>query len=513
MGIVRRTINKAAAAIWRVTNSAPQRQRAFAAAKISRLTSTWQNTNRLINEELRGDLDKLRERSRSLFKDNEYGKKFGHMVRNNVVGANGFKLKHTIYDANDKPDKKKQYALAQAFKRWSKRGACELSGKMSFRDLQRGLIIDAARDGEFLVRKVYGAAANNSFGFALQRIDPSRIDTMYNRAYVPGQNAIVMGVEVNQQSRAVAYHIWQGGDTITGARERVRIPVEEIIHGFIPDDFSEQERGIPWMYAAMLRLNDLGAYRDAAIIAARVGASKMGFYTQSEEGGMADPAAIADGKDEQGNLYDEVEPGMFGILPPGCTGFTAFDPDYPHAQFEPFTKAMLRGIASGIGASYVSLANDLEGVNFSSIRQGVLDERDEWMAIQDWFIAALLDQVFEDFLRCALLHEQVVVDGEVLSIADIDQLSEHEWQGRRWAWVDPLKDARAEILKLNNQLTSRTRICAQNGVDFEEVLSELEQEDALAAEYNVDLTIPEQMLNPAVDFSENEEEPEDDREN
>lgn len=481
--------------------------RAFSAAKISRLTSSWETTDKLINEELRGDLDRLRQRSRQLFKDNEYGKKFGRMVRNNVVGQNGFRLKHRVYNDDGTPDTLAQAAIAEAFKCWCRRGVCEIAGRQSFRDLQRGLIVDAARDGEFLFRKIRGAAARNSFGFALQRLDPSRLDTQCNRDAVSGSNAIIMGVEVDDYQRAVAYHILAAGGALHGPRKRERIPADEIVHGFIPDDFCEAVRGVPWMYAAMLRLNDLGAYREASIIAARIGASKMGFYIQREDSGAANPEELADGKDAEGNLYEEVEPGMLEVLPAQFSDFKTFDTSYPHEQFDPFTKATLRGISSGIGVSYVGLANDLQGVNYSSIRQGVLDERDEWMTIQDWFIEAALEEIYPDWLRFALLNGQIKsATGVSLPISKFEKFLAHEWQGRRWSWVDPLKDAQAAILKLKEKLTSRTRIAAEAGVDLEEVFAELENEEKLAAEYNIDLAdLVPAVAAPAKDIPDEED--------
>ncbi|MCI0539082.1 MAG: phage portal protein [Verrucomicrobiales bacterium] len=72
----------------------------------------------------------------------------------------------------------------------------------------------------------------------------------------------------------------------------------------------------------------------------------------------------------------EVSPGQFETRPVGFE-FQTFDPQHPTQAFPFFVKTFLRGIASGLGVSYNTLANELEGVNFSSIRAGVSDEREE----------------------------------------------------------------------------------------------------------------------------------------
>ncbi|MFN9970786.1 MAG: hypothetical protein ACK58T_12915, partial [Phycisphaerae bacterium] len=53
--------------------------------------------------------------------------------------------------------------------------------------------------------------------------------------------------------------------------------------------------------------------------------------------------------------------------------------------------------------------------------------------------------------------------------------------GRRWQWVDPLKDAEAEKALLAAGLTSRGRIAAKTGQDFDEILAELADEQAKIA--------------------------------
>jgi lambda family phage portal protein len=265
------------------------------------------------------------------------------------------------------------------------------------------------------------------------------------------------------------------------SRYRDRVPASEIIHRFIPIQ-DEQSRGVPWMHAAMRRLNDLGGYREAAVVAARQGACKMGFYTAPD----GQPAGI-DGTDDQGNFIMQASPGEFGVLPHGY-GFQEYNPAYPHDQFDAFCKAALRGIAGAIGVAYNGLANDLEGVNFSSIRAGVLDERDEWIVIQNFLIGAFLIPVFEEWLDMALLRGAITLpNGAPLPAAKRDKFANHVWLGRRWQWVDPEKDVNAAVIAIGNGLTSPQRVAAQTGTDIEDVLDEIAKFQALVAEKKITL--------------------------
>lgn len=455
--------------------------RGFDGAAVNRLTASWLASNASIDHELRSDLDRLRARSRDLARNDEYARKFVRMARNNIVGQ-GFVFQARVMDGLNAPDNIANQAIERAMDSWGKRGVCEVTGRLSFADVQRLLICAVVRDGEFLVRKVRGADSGNAFGFALQVLDIERLDTRFHRAPGGGQNAVIMGVEIDAYGRPVAYHLFEShpSDTTAG-RRRERVPAQDIIHGFVPDEL-EQKRGIPWMHAGMRRLNDLKGYREAAVIAARLGASKMGFYTTPD--GATPPA---DGTDAAGVPFETAEPGVFGVLPEGVS-FETFDPTYPHEQFDAFNKACLRGIAAGWGVSYNSLANDLEGVNFSSIRSGVLEERDEWMVLQDWFIQAFLEQVSEEWTGLALLSGAIMTpSGAALPASKREKFSAHVWQGRRWSWVDPKKDMETAVLAIFYRLKSPQQVAYEMGIEIEDVLDQIARFEAMAAAKGVTL--------------------------
>jgi lambda family phage portal protein len=470
-------------------------RRDFAAAQLSRLTGGWSSSNVSANADLYRSLDTLRARSRDLCNNNDYAKRFLGMVAANVVGGNGFTLQARVYDKPGVPDTGANDAIEAAFARWAKRGVCDVTGRHSFRDVQQLVVKACARDGEALVRKVRGKSAGNKFGLALQVIDIDRLDTRLIRAAEGGLNEIRMGVEVDAFGRSVAYWLrgYHPGDSYGMAAGAVqaahtRIPADEIIHVFIAER-PEQLRGQPWMHAAMTRLNNLGGYEEAAVIAARVGASQMGFFTDPD-GNTSN--AIKDGEDAAtGEIFMDADPGVFKSLPPGVT-FEKFDPNYPAAMYGDFVKACLRGIASGLGVAYHALANDLEGVNFSSIRAGTLEERDQWVSVQEWMKDAFIEPVFDEWLGYALAMGQITLaNGAPLPVEKIEKFSAHSFQGRRWSWVDPLKDMEAKILGIQNGLTSPQQVAAELGVDYEDILVELKAAQDMADKIGVKLGKPE----------------------
>ena len=305
-----------------------------------------------------------------------------------------------------------------------------------------------------------------------------------------------MGVEKNQYGKPLAYYIRVNhpGDlpyyTERGGTWE-RVPAEEIYHHFIADR-PEQTRGVPWMHAAILQLRNLGGFEEAAIVAARVGAAKMGFFTTPD----GDTAPLADETAEDGSFITEAESGVFGVLPQGYD-FKSFNPDYPNALFADFVKTTLRSVASGMGVSYNTLSNDLEGVNFSSIRTGVLEERDNWMVLQNWMIESFLDDVFSMWLRFALLNKKIILpNGSALPVQKFDKFNAATWQGRRWQWVDPRADVEANVTAINNNLKSRADVIAEQGRDAEDVFAMLAQEKTTLEAAGLEPIFRQQVLQP-----------------
>ncbi len=452
----------------------------FAAATHDRLTASWVAGQRAINDELRGDLDALRARARDLAKNNDYARKFLRMVSRNVVGPSGFTLQARVQDAPGKPDSLANAAIEAAWWRWCKRGSAEITGRMSFADACRAIVSAVARDGEALVRVVRGSAAGNTEGLALQLLDAARLDTQRNQAPATGRNAIIMGVEVDEYLRPQGYWIKTRADASTSTA--TRLPAADVLHLFVPE-MAEQVRGLPWMHAVMLSMHDLGEFGRSALLAARKGADTVGFIVSPN----GEPPPSLGGSEDGSEPMNLSAPGTFDVLPEGYD-IHPFESRYPNEVFDPFTKAFLRRIASGLDVAYNGLANDLEGVNYSSIRAGVIEERDQWSTLQNWFIDALLEPVYAEWFARAMTAGAITMpNGSALPVGKANKFSAHEWQGRRWSWVDPMKDIEAARLEVASGIASPQMVAARNGVDVEDVIASIAAFEAMVKDAKVTL--------------------------
>lgn len=460
---------------------AAKRSAGFSAADYSRITASMASETDHIMRILRYQGKTLRARSRQVCMNTAYGAKWVHMCESNICGPAPFRLQAKIKYASGKYDTGANARIESEWDQWGKPQFFDFEGRLS-RSLFLQLCAKTwAQDGEILIRIFEGTQAG-PWGIQLQLIDVDRLDNDYNTELANG-NVIVAGVELDPKGRSVAYHLlkrkprdWQTGYS----REYVRIPAEQMLHLFRPL-YAEQVRGVPPMYAALLKLHQNGAFEEAAIIAARVGASKMGFY-QAVNGGDFVPEGSE--VDANGNFIQSAEPGEFGIVPKGYE-FQDWSPNYPDAQVGPFIKAILRGAAAAVNLNYTSFAGDREATNYSSARADLLEDRDYWMVLQAWLVELLMQPLYERWLGNALLRRRLP-----FSIDRFDKYLDVYFQAKRWAWVDPLKDIKANADAVALGVKTRTQIAAEQERDLEDVFNELAREEAMAKERGLILSNP-----------------------
>ena len=422
-------------------------------------------------------------RSREQWSNNDYAKAFVRLMRQNVVGPNGTVMQAQAKKPRGGLDKDANDALETAWCTWGEAENCDVAGKLTWRAIQLLCIETAARDGEFFVRKVTGEDAGK-WGFALQVIDPQRCPVDYDVERYTTTTFIRHGIEFNRYGKPVAYHFGSTDETDRfyysySGRGYTRVPADEIIHGFVTE-IAGQKRGLPWMSTGLFRLHHLGGFEDAAVQNARAGASKMGFIQYKDGFGPE----CDDDTDVASTIT--AEPLSFHELPEGAE-LAKFDPQFPSGETAVFVKHMLRGFSSGGGVPYNELANDLEGVNFSSIRQGTLDAREHYKELQQWLIESLCAKVYAAWLPRALLADLVTFKGRPLPPGRIDAFQSVVWQPRRWAWIDPRADVDASVESKNNFLTSASRIIRDQGLDPQTIWTEAARDiramiDALIAE-------------------------------
>jgi len=457
--------------------------RMFKAGANDRLQDSWNPGGYSVDAAVRMNVRKMRNRSREQFFNNEYAKRFYGLLKSNVVGDTGIILQMKALDPKTgKLDTVGNGKLEKAWRKWCKKGNCEVTRKLSFIDFLKIALETAARDGEVFVRKV--PKYSNVFRFALQLLEADLVDENLNTILANG-NKIRMGIEFDSWDAPIAYWFLKQhpGDYLYGYTVGLlheRIPASEIYHLFAPE-FVRQSRGFPWGHAAMSRLKKIDRYEEAEVTAAYGAAAKMGFY---EVDPNADPEEFdGEGEETEDELLTEFDPFTIEKLPAGYK-FKAWDPQHPSGNYDPYMSRMLRAVASGFMFSYHSLANDRGDANYGSQRGGTLEDRDVFRMIQIWLID-LCEDVFPEWIPYAVLTREI--DISPMDIPRYQQAA--TWNPRRWGWIDPLKDVMAKIKEKDAGLTTATSIVTEKGEDIEDYYKETLQQQELEKVYGVKLGI------------------------
>lgn len=464
------------------------------------------------------NMDRIRARCRDLGRNNDYARAFRRRVKCNVVGPHGLKFQARAKLAGGKNagklDKTFNTALEDIYRlACKKKNRPTADGRLNMQQVQALWIDSIVVDGEVII-KHHPGTAKNRFRYAVEFIDPARLDWMKNERLANG-NQIKMGVEMDSDGMPVAYWILENHpqdhlfSTVSKFKHQ-RISAEFITHSYIVEQVG-QTRGVSMLASSALRAHLINQFEKAIVIGGIVAARKVGFYKVSQEAAEEygvlgneideETGESAEDVNDDANLVQEVVPGMFEQLPSYIDGIETFDPQYPPANFEEFEKRMLRGMASGFGDQYHSVANDLEGVNYTSSRTGELSQRDVWRELQGFLSSEFMEPHFERFASIQLLNNEVAIDGTKLSrLLDSET---YLFVPRGWSWVDPLKEMKAYETALELGLTTRRHIIAESsGKEFEDVIDELAEEEDYMRDHNID---PRPDKNPKLELTEKKE--------
>lgn len=443
------------------------RARIFAGAQADRLTLDFFGGTTSPNGEIKQDLRRLRNRSRTMVRDSAVAKRYCQLFAENVIGEKGIQLSPRPLDARGDIDQALRDTILEAWRRWGLPEHCTADGSLGFVELQQQLARLEPMDGEVLLQLVDG---EGPFGFMVQLLDPDQLDDTLTVESVGGGAQIRQGVELDRAGRPIAYHIWEGHPSDTSRGRLRRIPAEQIIHFYEPFR-PGAKRGIPRLHAAMRATNMLEGYQEAALVAARVAASAMGAIT-----------GLEGDEDQTADLPVEMEPGKFFNLPSGAEA-TMLDPKHPTTAYGEFVKNITRSIAMAGGVSYTSLSGDLEAVNYSSIRAGLLGERDFYRMQQQRLIRYVLRRIYDRWLTMAHLAGALPITAAQLRAA-----ARVDWQVRGFPWVDPQSEINALRQEIALGINARSTAAAERGRNFDDLLETLSAEMKLAKEYGVDVT-------------------------
>lgn len=451
--------------------------------------------------DLLGERGTLVARSRDLTRNHGVAQGAMQTVTDNVVGT-GLRL-------SSKPRYKllgRDAAWAREFSQtaegwfamWGEDSGCDVQDQLDFAGLQAQAVRSLWMNGEACAVPMWMPEPGRVFSTKLLLVEADRLSNPKGQT---STRTLRDGVEMNEYGRPLAYHVRKHhpGDRfafgMVGAvsDEWERIPARtawgrrRFIH-LHDKDRSGQTRGKPLITAVMKQFKMLDHYQTTELQAAIVNALIAAFIkTPLDQESIVE---LFGGNAEAANKYLEsknehrVQLKGGAILPlfPGDE-VQAFTPSRPAAGFDAFVMSVYRIIAAGLNLPYELLLKDFTKTNYSSARAALLEA---WR-----YFLGLRKKVGQMFCQAAyeLVLEEMVDQG-LVDAPDYYTLHRAyayaKWIGPGRGWVDPVKEAQAAQIRMDTNLSTLEMECAEQGLDWEEVLEQRALEKARIKELGLE---------------------------
>lgn len=331
----------------------------------------------------------------------------------------------------------------------------------------------------------YGRAR---YATAVQLIDPDRLS---NPQMMFDQNVMRGGVEVDQDGVAVAYHIRKAhqGDWFSAADsltwERVERETEwgrpVIVHDF-DSDRANQHRGGAGILAPVMQRMKMLFRADTAELDATILNSIFGAWLESPldpefaEEAFNNGEKLGSYQDARLGYHEDARiripgagPSMAKLFP--GESLKQLNAARPSANFPVFQKAFLRNIASAAGLSAQQVSNDWSDVNYSSARGAMLEFWKTMSRRKDDFASGFAMPIISCLVEEAHEIDDLPLPAGAPDFAEFrEAYSRAKMVGPGRGWIDPVNEVKGAILGMDSALMDYDELCAEQGIDGDDMI-------------------------------------------
>lgn len=472
--------------------------RKYEAADAGRRTKGWNVNNQSANAEISVALQRVRDRSRDLVRNNPYAARGIQVIANNVVGA-GILTQVKVDTRAEISNREKK--LNNIWKTWATKTHCDFEGVHNLAGLQRLAMRAVSESGEVIIRRrrvgrreVIGVDGKmiEIPAFQLQILEADFISHTRRSGILPNGNQIIQGIEIDEFGKKVAYHLFLShpgsNDVVFGSRfQTVRIPASEILHLYRVDR-PGQLRGMPWLANVMLRLKDFDLYEDAQLKRQQCAAMFTAFIHDME--GIDD---VNETKEEV-EIGEKMEPGLMEILPPGKSITLSKPPGADN--YGEYTSVVLHSIASGLGITFEAMTGTLSDVNFSSARMGWIEMHRN---IETWRTNIMINQFLSPTF--SWFSESLELMGESIT----NMRAVHTPPRREM--IDPVKETQALKMAVRSGFKSHPEAVRELGRDPDLHYVEIEENNKTLDDKKIILDTDPRNINNAGTINQDEPDP------
>lgn len=474
----------------------------YGAAEKSRTTADWPTKQTSADQAIIPDLPGVSARARAAARDDWAAASIIQGYRRHIVGT-GITVRSRARDEQGEPIKAFNERADALWRHWCRTKAlCDFEQRKTFAEMQGMVVSEFITVGEGIVVRISDSRRNRNglSPLMLHVIEPEML--AWEIVYSPTRpgNEVRGGIEIDQETgRAVGLWVYRTHHRLEHVRRPAPefIPYEQVCHIF-RQDRPHQTHGMTRLAAVLKKLWHLQMYDQYQIVRARFEAA-IGMTIEQDPGAPAYgegfpsvdlPTARADGS------FDiTIQPGMVNKLPPGYKG--KFEvPTTPGGTYAPFMTQQIKEVAAGSGTDHPTLLRDFTQGSFSAQRQAMLERDKETDPLQNLLIDDFIRPVRDEFITMEILAGRLEAPGffddPIVALRYLDA----GYHRPPKPWIDPVKQASAAEIAIENRLTTRAAVIAENfGEDWRETFDQIDDEERYAADLG--LTMPESQERPA----------------
>jgi len=329
------------------------------------------------------------------------------------------------------------------FARWA--AAVDLAGKLR---VARKCRLEA---GECFLVLALNERNRHEVKLDVRLLEPDQVATPDYRYDSRGE--LVDGIEYDAWGNPSRYHILKthpGAAAAMLATQYDSYPASAVCHYFVADR-PGQSRGVPEIMPALRLFAQLRRYSLAVLMAAETAANMAGVL-KTEAG----PSTYTGSQLTPDTI--EIERGQLTTLPAGYD-LSQLKAEQPTTTYPQYVRSLIMQIARVLSMPYNIAAGDSAGFNYAS---GRLDHQVYFrtLAIE----RDVIQQQVLDRLLDAWLSEASLITG--LLPAKIAGGIPHSWMWDGDEHVDPVKEAMATQIELQNGTTTYADVYARKGKDY-----------------------------------------------
>lgn len=457
--------------------------------------SGWNPAYGDADAELNPSLPRLRATSQSLYINSAPARGAIKRKLAGVVGS-GLTMRSTIDQRllGLSPDEAQEWQedAESEFRLWADSRECDYARRLSFSEIQQLAFTSQKVRGDCFIIMSYVPRTGVPYDLRLQLIEADRVS---NPNDLPDDEKYSAGIERDVHGVPVAIHVRRchpGSRYLHQDRTWDKVPIfgsktgrRQILH-LMEFERIDQSRGEPALAPVIEILHQLTEYSAAEIAAALVNAVLTVFFKRPLESvDMDAPEGAAhiytpEERAKWENRGDDVELGT-GTKIEGAPGeeLQVIAANRPNAQFDPFFSACLKQIGIALGIPFEVLSLVFQS-SYSASRAALLEFAKETKIGRAWLKSNLCQAVYEEFLTEAVIRGRLVAPGFLEDPIIRAAYCRAEWMGPSVGQIDPLKEAQAAVYKIQNNLSTGSKECAEiSGMDFEQVVTRRMEEQKL----------------------------------